>query len=59
MKEKIYENLDFSYLIPAYFGQRGVQSPLQNTLRFTLIFNFNEDKSGSAVPTGVGAAGGA
>lgn len=45
--------LDFSYLIPAYFGQRGVQSPLQNTLRFTLIFNFNEDKSGSAVPAGV------
>ncbi len=44
--------LDFSYLIPAYFGQRGVQSPLQNTLRFTLIFNFNEDKSGSAVPAG-------
>jgi len=51
--------LDFSYLIPAYFGQRGVQSPLQNTLRFTLIFNFNEDKSGSAVPAGGAAGGGA
>lgn len=49
--------LDFSYLIPAYFGQRGVQSPLQNTLRFTLIFNFNEDKSGSAVPAAGGTGG--
>jgi hypothetical protein len=27
--------LDFSYLIPTY-----QQNPLENTLRFTLVFNF-------------------
>ncbi|MEZ4721030.1 MAG: type IX secretion system outer membrane channel protein PorV [Flavobacteriales bacterium] len=34
--------LDFSYLIPAYFGAKVVQgtSPLARTLRFTLSFNF-------------------
>lgn len=34
--------LDFSYLVPTYFGRRNqVQtSPLANTLRFTLSFNF-------------------
>ncbi|UTW64680.1 type IX secretion system outer membrane channel protein PorV [bacterium SCSIO 12741] len=35
--------LDFSYLIPAYFNQTGQQSPLQNTLRFTLLLNFGKD----------------
>jgi len=39
--------LDFSYLIPFYVGnQRSIQnSPLQNTLRFTLSFNFAELKT--------------
>ena len=32
--------LDFSYLIPAYFGKSAQQSPLQNTLRFSLLLNF-------------------
>lgn len=48
--------LDFSYLIPAYFGSRGIQSPLQNTLRFTLIFNFKEAKSGASEGQGTGGA---
>ncbi len=34
--------LDFSYLIPAYFGNSAQQSPLQNTIRFSLILNFKE-----------------
>ena len=34
--------LDFSYLIPAYFGNSAQQSPLQNTIRFSLIMNFKE-----------------
>ncbi|RMG78664.1 MAG: hypothetical protein D6707_09505, partial [Bacteroidetes bacterium] len=39
--------LDFSYLIPAYFNaaQATQKSPLQNTLRFTLKFNFEGLKS--------------
>lgn len=37
--------LDFSYLIPAYFGNSAQQSPLQNTLRFTLLLNFAEDSA--------------
>lgn len=34
--------LDFSYLVPTYFGSRSQlqTSPLANTLRFTLSFNF-------------------
>ena len=41
--------LDFSYLIPFYIGQqRGIQnSPLQNTLRFSLTFDFVKAKSSS------------
>jgi hypothetical protein len=37
--------LDFSYLIPAYFGNQQYigQSPLENTLRFTLGWNFGAD----------------
>ncbi|MGB0403537.1 MAG: type IX secretion system outer membrane channel protein PorV [Salibacteraceae bacterium] len=38
---------DMSYLIPAYFGNSAQQSPLQNTLRFSLLLNFNE-KSGAS-----------
>ena len=35
--------LDFSYLVPAYFGSSNQQSsPLARTLRFTLTFNFDE-----------------
>ena len=42
--------LDFAYLIPAYFGSNTIQqSPLENTLRFTLTFNFDNIKgSGSS-----------
>ncbi len=36
--------LDFAYLIPAYFGNTVQQSPLQNTLRFTLTFDFDAFK---------------
>ncbi|MCI5057141.1 MAG: type IX secretion system outer membrane channel protein PorV [Flavobacteriales bacterium] len=37
--------LDFSYLIPAYFDPANTQrSPLQNTLRFTLKFDFEAFK---------------
>lgn len=33
--------LDFAYLIPAYFNPENyVRSPLQNTLRFSLLFDF-------------------
>jgi len=37
-------SLDFSYLVPTYFGRSQVAqtSPLANTLRFTLSFNFDE-----------------
>lgn len=38
--------LDFAYLIPAYFGNQAVvNSPLKNTLRFTLTFDFEGLKS--------------
>ncbi|NOX85461.1 MAG: type IX secretion system outer membrane channel protein PorV [Chlorobi bacterium] len=37
--------LDFSYLIPT----SGVQNPLQNTLRFSLLFNFGKPKTTSAI----------
>ncbi len=40
--------LDFAYLIPAYFGKSATstnRSPLENTLRFTLIFDFDAFKS--------------
>ncbi len=37
--------LDFSYLVPAYFGASNLQSsPLARTLRFTLTFNFADVK---------------
>lgn len=36
--------LDFSYLIPIYFQANRNPSPLQNTLRFTLSFNFDNFK---------------
>lgn len=37
--------LDFSYLIPLYLSQNALPgtSPLANTVRFTLSFNFNEN----------------
>ena len=35
--------LDFAYLIPT----NGQRSPLQNTLRFTLTFDFDSAKKGS------------
>ncbi len=35
-------SLDFSYLIPAYFGGNVQRSPLENTIRFTLGFNFGK-----------------
>jgi hypothetical protein len=31
-------NLDFAYLVPA---NPAVRSPLENTLRFSLVFNFS------------------
>jgi len=35
--------IDFSYLVPTYFGKTVTQtSPLSNTVRFTLSFNFAE-----------------
>ena len=38
--------LDFAYLIPAYFGKSVVvNSPLKNTLRFSLTFDFEGLKS--------------
>ncbi len=41
--------LDFSYLIPT----TGIENPLQNTLRFSLIFNFGKASTGEAkAPTG-------
>ena len=41
--------LDFSYLLPT----TGVENPLQNTLRFSLIFNFGAaDKGEAKAPTG-------
>ncbi len=41
--------LDFSYLIPT----TGVENPLQNTLRFTLLFNFgNANTTKGTTPTG-------
>lgn len=46
--------LDFSYLIPAYFGRSQLvqNSPLSRTLRFTLTFNFAQKaKSSSDTPT--------
>ncbi|HEU4719231.1 MAG TPA: hypothetical protein VFU15_15410, partial [Bacteroidia bacterium] len=38
--------LDFAYLIPT----NGQRSPLQNTLRFTMTFDFDGVKSDSADP---------
>ncbi len=38
-------NLDFSYLIPAYFGNNTQRSPLENTVRFTLAVYFDKLKS--------------
>ncbi len=46
--------LDFSYLIPAYFGRAQIvqNSPLARTLRFTLTFNFAQKaKSSSDTPS--------
>lgn len=41
--------LDFSYLIPT----TGIENPLQNTLRFTLLFNFgNANTTKGTTPTG-------
>jgi hypothetical protein len=37
-------NIDVSYLIPTSVETANQASPLQNTLRFTLIFNFASDK---------------
>ncbi|MBL4653392.1 MAG: type IX secretion system outer membrane channel protein PorV [Flavobacteriales bacterium] len=38
--------IDFAYLIPAYFGSAAVvNSPLKNTLRFSLTFDFEGLKS--------------
>lgn len=40
--------LDFAYLIPAYFGKSATstnRSPLENTLRFTLLFDFEAFKA--------------
>jgi long-subunit fatty acid transport protein len=39
--------LDFTYLIPAYFNSQNIvqNSPLQNTLRFTLTFDFDAFKA--------------
>ncbi len=45
--------LDFSYLIPTS-AQR---NPLDNTLRFTLVFNFKQIKSGEDAPVEDGAGG--
>lgn len=39
--------LDFSYLIPT----AAAQNPLQNTLRFSLLFNFGNAKTASATTT--------
>jgi hypothetical protein len=40
--------IDFAYLIPT----SSVRNPLDNTLRFTLLFNFNKAKEKQeAVPT--------
>lgn len=43
--------LDFSYLLPAYISSNGSvgTSPLANTVRFTLSFNFNGDSSDKEV----------
>jgi hypothetical protein len=40
--------LDFSYLIPT----ASAQNPLQNTLRFSLLFNFGNAKPASTTPKG-------
>jgi len=43
--------LDFSYLVPAYFGSTNLQSsPLARTLRFTLTFNFDDVKKDNDGP---------
>ena len=42
--------LDLAYLIPAYFGSTFQTSPLQNTLRFTLTFDFDAFKQQNAQP---------
>jgi hypothetical protein len=38
--------IDMSYLIPAYFGNNFQQSPLANTLRFSLTLNIAEMSGG-------------
>lgn len=35
-------SLDFSYLVPAYFGNSVQRSPLQNTVRFTMAINIDK-----------------
>lgn len=42
--------LDFSYLVPAYFGSSAQQSPLANTLRFSLLLNFDGTTNKSTSP---------
>lgn len=43
--------LDFSYLVPAYFGSTNLQtSPLARTLRFTLTFNFADTQKATEGP---------
>lgn len=42
--------LDFSYLIPSGNGVN--RNPLSNTLRFSLLFNFDGDNGGSSTSTG-------
>lgn len=44
--------LDFTYLIPAYFSPQNLvqNSPLQNTLRFTLLFDFDAFKAQNDSP---------
>jgi len=36
--------IDASYIIPIYAGKTGGRSPLENTLRFTLSFDFDVDR---------------
>jgi len=48
--------LDFSYLVPAYFGSNVQRSPLENTIRFTLGFNFGKLAKGAASSTEAPAA---
>ena len=45
LKLKVFA-LDFSYLIPVH-----QKNPLENTLRFTLTFDFEGIKGNEAIPT--------